>query len=81
MTAYCWVTELANRWQLRRDAPKFASQLTDAETKNTVLLAPNAAEFPQKKKGRLQMVSNRINPRMGVIFDEIEIEEVIAPRF
>jgi len=26
------------------------------------------------------MVSNRINPRMGVIFDEIEIEEVIAPR-
>jgi hypothetical protein len=26
------------------------------------------------------MISKRINPRMGVIFDEIEIEEVIAPR-
>jgi hypothetical protein len=34
-----------------------------------------------KKEREPSMVSNRINPSMGVIFDEIEIEEVIAPRF
>jgi hypothetical protein len=42
-------------------------------------LAPNAARFRTKER-ETTMVSNRINPRMGVIFDEIEIEEVIAPR-
>jgi hypothetical protein len=26
------------------------------------------------------MVNNRLNPEMGVIFDEVQIEEVIAPR-
>jgi hypothetical protein len=35
--------------------------------------------FACRSQGESQMVRRRINTEMGVIFDEIEIEEVIAP--
>jgi hypothetical protein len=73
------VTRAANSLPSSREPEVLLLHFTEAGTRRTALLAPSAGEFPHQRR-ETTMVSSRINSRMGVIFDEIEIEEVIAPR-